>query len=209
MPRLRQVPRSEAAPSVLVLYDMLFGDRDPVGDPGTATGTPGDWWTVFAVVPECFEHAVAGFGFYRSPDRLLDPRAARARHRRRAGWARGSQFVFSQHCKSLRTSGVTEEKIAAIPHWQRRRLLLADRAGGARLHRLPRARRRSGRRRRVRRAARAPHRRGDPRAHLHHVDVRDARRDVAARCELEYDDRDDPIVEVLAPGDDQTFRISD
>ena len=30
----------------------------------------------------------------------------------------GSQFVFSQHCKSLRGLGVSEEKIAAIPHWQ-------------------------------------------------------------------------------------------
>ena len=29
-----------------------------------------------------------------------------------------SQFVFSQHCKSLRGLKVSEEKIAAIPHWQ-------------------------------------------------------------------------------------------
>ncbi|MFM8906312.1 MAG: hypothetical protein ACKOIZ_01655, partial [Actinomycetota bacterium] len=25
---------------------IVFGDRDPVAQPGTATGTPGDWWTV-------------------------------------------------------------------------------------------------------------------------------------------------------------------
>ena len=36
----------------------------------------------------------------------------------RAGYARGSKFVFSQHCKSCRAVGLTEEKIAAIPHWQ-------------------------------------------------------------------------------------------
>src|SRR3546814_8115196 len=35
----------------------------------------------------------------------------------RAGWVKGSQFVFSQHCKSLRGLGVSEEKIAAIAHW--------------------------------------------------------------------------------------------
>ncbi len=29
-----------------------FGDRDPVAEPGTATGTPGDWWPVFALVPD-------------------------------------------------------------------------------------------------------------------------------------------------------------
>jgi alkylhydroperoxidase family enzyme len=36
----------------------------------------------------------------------------------RAGWVKASQFVFSQHCKSLRGLGVSEDKIAAIPHWQ-------------------------------------------------------------------------------------------
>jgi len=35
----------------------------------------------------------------------------------RVGWARGSQFVFSQHCKSCRTAGISENKIEAIPHW--------------------------------------------------------------------------------------------
>ncbi len=51
MPRLRQVPRSQADASVLPVYDLLFGDRDPVAQPGTATGTPGDWWTVFYLDP--------------------------------------------------------------------------------------------------------------------------------------------------------------
>jgi alkylhydroperoxidase family enzyme len=36
----------------------------------------------------------------------------------RAGWVVGSQFVFSQHCKSCRSLGVSEAKIAAIPAWQ-------------------------------------------------------------------------------------------
>ena len=35
----------------------------------------------------------------------------------RAGWVKASQFVFSQHCKSLRGLGVSEEKIAAVPSW--------------------------------------------------------------------------------------------
>jgi len=51
VPRLRQVPRSQADASVLPVYDLLFGDRDPVAQPGTATGTPGDWWTVFYLDP--------------------------------------------------------------------------------------------------------------------------------------------------------------
>ena len=119
MPRLRQVPRAEVdSPVVKAAYDRLFGpDRDPVAQPGTATGTSGDWWTVFALVPDAMEHAVAGFAFYRSPSRLLPPEL-RELGQTRAGWLRGSQFVFSQHCKSCRAAGITEERIAALPSWQ-------------------------------------------------------------------------------------------
>lgn len=102
MPRLRQVSRPDADETVLPLYDAVFGaGRDPVAEPGTATGTPGNWWTVFALVPECLHHAVAGFQFYRSRSRKLCPQL-RELGQARAGFARGSQFVFSQHCKALR-----------------------------------------------------------------------------------------------------------
>lgn len=117
MPRLRQLRRNEVHPSVLPLYDAVFGpDRDPVDQPGTATGTPGNWWTVFALVPDALHHMVAGFQFYRSKNRKLSPRL-RELGQARAGFGRGSQFVFSQHCKALRASGFSEEQIAAIPHW--------------------------------------------------------------------------------------------
>jgi alkylhydroperoxidase family enzyme len=117
VPRLRQVPRSEAdAPIITTMYDFLFEGRDPVAEPGTWTGSPGDWWTVFALVPDVLEHAVAGFGLYQSPKRRLDP-VLRELGQIRAGWAAGSQFVFSQHCKSMRDLGVAEEKIEAIPNW--------------------------------------------------------------------------------------------
>lgn len=116
MPRLRQVPRSEAPPEALPLYDLLFGDRDPVAEPGTETGTPGNWWTVFALVPDVFKHAVAGFQLYRSPKRRLDAKL-RELGQARAGFARGSQFVFSQHCKAARAVGLSNEQVEAIPHW--------------------------------------------------------------------------------------------
>lgn len=116
MPRLRQVSRADAHPRARALFERLFGERDPVAEPGTETGTPGNWWTVFALVPECFDHAVAGFRFYRSPERKLDP-TLRELGQTRAGWARGSRFVFSQHCKSCRSLGIPEEKIRAIPAW--------------------------------------------------------------------------------------------
>jgi len=117
MPRLREVPRAEVTDETIQrLYGLLFGDRDPVAEPGTATGTRGDWWTVFANSPDIFQHAVQGFAIYRGK-RKLDP-VLRELGQTRVGWAKGSQFVFSQHCKSLRGLGVTEERIAAVPHWQ-------------------------------------------------------------------------------------------
>lgn len=116
MPRLKQVARKDADPFAQKLYDVLFGDRDPVEQPGTATGTPGNWWTVFALVPDAFRHTTEGFQFYRSKNRKIDPKL-RELGQIRAGWARGSQFVFSQHCKACRDVGLTEEQIQAIPHW--------------------------------------------------------------------------------------------
>ena len=117
MPRLRQVPRAEADAEIVTrMYDLLFGDRDPVAEPGTATGTRGDWWTVFALVPDVLQHAVRGFALYQSPDRVLDPQL-RELGQMRAGWARGSRFVFSQHSKQARELGMPEDKIAAVPAW--------------------------------------------------------------------------------------------
>jgi alkylhydroperoxidase family enzyme len=116
MPRLRQVSRDEAAPEVRQWYDRLFGDRDPLAEPGTATGTPGNWWTVFALSPEIFAHAVAGFGVITSRKRMLTP-SQRELALLRTGFASGSQFVYSQHAKTARAAAVPEMKIAAIPAW--------------------------------------------------------------------------------------------
>jgi len=118
MPRLREIPRGEVtSKTILATYNLLFGERDPVAEPGTDTGTPGDWWTVFANSPDVFDHAVRGFALYRNPARKLDP-VLRELGQTRVGWAKASQFVFSQHCKSMRGLGISEERIAAIPNWQ-------------------------------------------------------------------------------------------
>ena len=118
MPRLHQVPKADAeAPIVRSMYKRLFGDRDPVAEPGTETGTPGDWWTVFANSPDVLEHACRGFALYAGPERKIAP-ALRELGQARAGWLVGSQFVFSQHCKSCRALGYSEEKIEALKAWQ-------------------------------------------------------------------------------------------
>lgn len=118
MPRLRQIPRGEATdPLVIEWYDKIFGpDRDPVAKPGTRTGTPGNWWTVFAIVPAILDHCVRGFTYYASANRALAP-DLRELGQTRAGWLVGSQFVYSQHCKSCRGLGMAEDKIDAIKEW--------------------------------------------------------------------------------------------
>jgi alkylhydroperoxidase family enzyme len=118
VPRLREIPKTEAtAPIVLSMYRRLFGDRDPVSEPGTATGTPGNWWTVYANSPDVLEHACRGFALYAGPERKIAPEL-RELGQTRSGWLVGSQFVFSQHCKSCRALGFPEEKIEALKAWQ-------------------------------------------------------------------------------------------
>jgi alkylhydroperoxidase family enzyme len=117
MARLRGVSRSEVtSEEILDTYQKLFGDRDPVAEPGTASGTPGDWWTVFALEPELFHIMRLRQMWQYSPKRELDP-ILREVALARTGWMVGSQFVFSQKCKSMRNVGLSEEKVAAIPTW--------------------------------------------------------------------------------------------
>ena len=121
MPRLGQVSLAQVQKSghkaTQMIYKMMFGERDPVAEPGTPSGAPGNWWTVFAQSPDTFDHACGLFAYYQSADRELDPKL-RELGQLRAGWACGSLFVFSQHCKAARDNGVSEEQIQAIAGWQ-------------------------------------------------------------------------------------------
>ncbi len=117
MTRLKQISRKDIHPAAEPLFQRIFAERDPTVEPGTGSGTPGDWWTVFASVPDLFDHAVSGFAFYKAPGRKLDPQL-RELGQARAGYACGSQFVFSQHSKAARDAGISENKVQALPHWQ-------------------------------------------------------------------------------------------
>jgi alkylhydroperoxidase family enzyme len=200
MPRLRQVPKSEATDElVLRMYEQLFQGRDPVSEPGTATGSPGDWWTVFALVPDVLKHAVRGFGLYASPDRKLDPQL-RELGQTRAGWLVGSQFVFSQHCKSCRGLGMPEEKIAAIPAWQVATCFEpVERAVLAYTDALAIG---QGRVADDLFAALKQHLGDEELLELTYLTTMYVMHAIVSRAlRLEFDDRDDPVVEVAAPED--------
>jgi alkylhydroperoxidase family enzyme len=117
MPRLTQPHRPHlASAEIQAVFQRVFGDRDPVDEPGTETGTPGNWWTTMAIEPGIFHLIELRHEWQKSPERKLDP-VLRELAIVRVGWARGSQFVFSQHCKLLRRLGVDEQWITRIPDW--------------------------------------------------------------------------------------------
>ncbi|HEU4841944.1 MAG TPA: carboxymuconolactone decarboxylase family protein, partial [Ilumatobacteraceae bacterium] len=149
------------------------------------------------------QHAVRGFNLYRSPARLVDP-VLRELGQTRAGWLRGSQFVFSQHCKSCRTLGMSDEKIAAIPTWSTsdqfddvERVVLAYTdalvAGDGRVPDELFARLRA-------------HLSDEQVLELTYVTAMYEMHAIISRAlRLEYDDRDDPIVEV--PGEAASLAV--
>ena len=117
MPRLRQVPKSEAtAPIVTTMYEWLFEGRDPVAEPGTFTGCAGRLVDRLRVGTRCPRSCRQGIRPLPEPQTHPRPHA-RELGQIRAGWAAGSQFVFSQHAKSMRDMGLPEEKITSIPAW--------------------------------------------------------------------------------------------
>jgi len=117
VPRLKQLARKDVTDQLtLAIYERLFGDRDPVALPGTAMGTPGNWWTVFALAPHILEHFVACSRMYMSERMRLTP-LMRELGQLRAGWLNGSQFVYSQHCKMGRLAGMSDEQVEAVKQW--------------------------------------------------------------------------------------------
>ena len=114
--RLKPVSLAEASPEVRRIYQEFFGERDPVAQPGTATGTPGDYWTTFALVPDLLMQARSSLMALLQPGRAL---AARYRELAiiRTGIVGDSRFEYSQHLKVARMVGVPDDQLAAIKGW--------------------------------------------------------------------------------------------
>ena len=116
MGRLKQVSLAEATPEVKELYNQFFHGRDPVGEPGTDTGTPGDYWTTFALVPDLLFQARNSLMALMQPGRKL-PAQLRELAIIRTGIVGESRFEYSQHLKVGRMVGLGADKLAAIKSW--------------------------------------------------------------------------------------------
>ena len=116
MGRLKQVSKAAASPEIQELYKQFFGDRDPVAQPGTATGTPGDYWTTFALVPDLLFNARSSLGMLLAPGRAL-PANLRELAIIRTGIVGDSRFEYSQHLKVARMVQVPADKLDAIKGW--------------------------------------------------------------------------------------------
>jgi alkylhydroperoxidase family enzyme len=114
--RLRQVALAEASLEVREIYRQFFGERDPVAEPGTATGTPGDYWTTYALVPDILKMSHGALFALLQPGRALKP-AYRELAILRTGIVGDSKFEYSQHLKVARMVGLAEDKLESIKGW--------------------------------------------------------------------------------------------
>jgi alkylhydroperoxidase family enzyme len=114
--RVRQVSLAEAPPEIRKIYQQVFGDRDPVSQPGTATGSPGDYWTTLALVPDLLKMSSDMLFALLRPDRRL---AARYRELAilRTAIVGDCKFGYSQHLKVSRSLGIPQVKLEAIKGW--------------------------------------------------------------------------------------------
>jgi alkylhydroperoxidase family enzyme len=116
MARIKPVARADAAPEVQAVYDRIFSPgRDPVAEPGTATGSAGDFWTVLANVPGVITHII-GYTEVFAQESPLGRQLSEVVICRSA-FNIGSKFEYSQHRKFLRNTGYPEPKGADIPVW--------------------------------------------------------------------------------------------
>lgn len=114
--RLKQVSLKDAPPETREIYRQFFGGRDPVAEPGTATGTPGDYWTTFALVPDILKMSRDSLFALLQPGRILKPRY-RELAILRTGIVGDSKFEYSQHLKVARMVGISDAQLNAIKGW--------------------------------------------------------------------------------------------
>jgi alkylhydroperoxidase family enzyme len=114
--RVRQVNLAEASADVRKIYQQIFGDRDPVVQPGTATGSPGDYWTTLALVPDILKLSTDMLFALLQPGRKLEPRYRELAILRTA-IVGDSKFEYSQHLKLARTLRIADEKLQALKGW--------------------------------------------------------------------------------------------
>jgi alkylhydroperoxidase family enzyme len=117
--RVREVSLAEATPDTKAVYQRVFGDRDPVALPGTATGSRGDYWTTLALVPDIFKLSTEIVWALLTPGRKLEP-GLRELAILRTAIVGDCRFEYSQHVKVAQMpemGGLSGEKVASVKNW--------------------------------------------------------------------------------------------
>ena len=114
--RVKEVTLGEATPEIRAIYRQVFGDRDPVAEPGTATGTRGDYWTTLALMPDVYKLSSEQVFALLQPNRKLEPRY-RGLAILRTGIVGDCKFEYSQHLKVSRSIGIPDDKLDALKSW--------------------------------------------------------------------------------------------
>lgn len=114
--RLKQVALAEATPEIRKIYQLIFNDRDPVAQPGTATGSPGDYWTTLALVPDILKMSADVLFALLQPGRKLRPEYRELAILRTA-IVGDCRFEYSQHLKLARQVGIPEDKLQVLKSW--------------------------------------------------------------------------------------------
>jgi alkylhydroperoxidase family enzyme len=117
--RVKEVGLTEATLETQAIYKRVFGDRDPVVQPGTATGSRGDYWTTLALVPDIFKLSTEIVSGLLAPGRKLSP-TLRELAILRTAIVGDCKFEYSQHLKVAQMPEVVvipREKLGAIKSW--------------------------------------------------------------------------------------------
>src|SRR5260370_41337701 len=117
--RVKEVSLAEATPETRAIYQRIFGDKDPVANPGTASGSPGDYWTALALVPDIFKLSTEIVWGLMAPGRKLAP-ALRELASLRTAIVGNCKFEYSQHLKVAQMPEmvvIPKEKLTAIKSW--------------------------------------------------------------------------------------------
>ena len=117
MPRLRQVSRAEAPPEVAAVYDRLFGDRDPVAEPGDSDRHARQLVDRVRAVPGRARARAGRLRAVQQRSRAADAVPARAGARRARASRAGASSCSRSTARPPATPASRRRRLRDMPAW--------------------------------------------------------------------------------------------